>query len=366
MVNYIKRQKIKISENASGEDIIVNKIDILGSKDTAPSVYIQASMHAAELQGNAIIHELLNYFEKHQPLGNITIIPQCNPIGRDMLMGTSHLGRFDATNGDNWNRYYFNPEIDYDSFANKHINSDEKTYKKAFRELLHKEIDKLTQESQNLSRAKNLNYSMQKHALDADIILDLHTEDGLGIEYLYSPEYSNEAAAYLGFDDVLVTQNILGGALHNGALQYAGYVPWWSLQKSFAKLGKETKVLVDTYTLELGSQGCINEQRAIRKSKQILNYLIFKNVIDGKATKHEANYHGVDSYKQLYAPYGGLYEWQVSLGDIVEKGDRLGYCLQTSVNKKHEIIAPFKFKILGIHSQGAVQKHCHTFNVIKL
>ncbi|AHH47205.1 hypothetical protein X557_06480 [Francisella tularensis subsp. holarctica PHIT-FT049] len=51
---------------------------------------MQASMHASELQGNAVMIELLEYFKKYQPKGDVYLIPQCNPIGKDVFIGAGH------------------------------------------------------------------------------------------------------------------------------------------------------------------------------------------------------------------------------------------------------------------------------------
>ena len=99
MSNYISKQKIKVSQSSTGEDIYVDKITIKGSNSSAPSVYMQASMHASELQGNAVIMELLEYFKKYQPKGNVYLIAQCNPIGKDVFIGAGHQGRFDSATG---------------------------------------------------------------------------------------------------------------------------------------------------------------------------------------------------------------------------------------------------------------------------
>ncbi|MDE4965704.1 succinylglutamate desuccinylase, partial [Francisella tularensis subsp. holarctica] len=37
---------------------------------------MQTSMHASELQGNAVMIELLEYFKKYQPTGDVYLIPQ--------------------------------------------------------------------------------------------------------------------------------------------------------------------------------------------------------------------------------------------------------------------------------------------------
>ena len=66
MQNYISKQKIKVSQSSTGEDIFIEKITIEGKNTNAPNVYLQASMHASELQGNAVMIELLEYFNKYQ------------------------------------------------------------------------------------------------------------------------------------------------------------------------------------------------------------------------------------------------------------------------------------------------------------
>ena len=102
MQNYISKQKIKVSQSSTGEDIFIEKITIEGKNTNAPNVYLQASMHASELQGNAVMIELLEYFNKYQPEGRVIMIPQCNPIGMDHFQGAGHQGRFDSATGDNW------------------------------------------------------------------------------------------------------------------------------------------------------------------------------------------------------------------------------------------------------------------------
>lgn len=51
------------------------------------------------------------------------MIPQCNPIGKDAFIGAVHHDRLDSLTGDNFNRYYFYPKIDYTTFVKEHINS---------------------------------------------------------------------------------------------------------------------------------------------------------------------------------------------------------------------------------------------------
>ncbi|WP_116964603.1 succinylglutamate desuccinylase/aspartoacylase domain-containing protein [Fastidiosibacter lacustris] len=360
---YISEQKIKVGENAAGEAIEVTKLVIKGGDSAAKKVYIQASMHASEIQGNAVILVLLKYFKNKQPLGDITIIPQCNPIGRDMLIGAGHQGRFDSTNGDNWNRYYFKPDINYHDFAKTHLKSDMKVYKQALREVLYQQIDQALANQYMLSRAKRLNYTMQKHALEADIILDLHT-DTHSIDYLYSPAYAKNSAEKFGFEHVFLIENKC-----NGALDEAGFYPWWSLQRAFGELGRKEVVGVESFTLELGSEELINSQKAQMQALRILNYLAHHKVVQpysdsSNALSSRVTFHNEDNFKALHALYGGLYEWFIAPGDVIKKDQLVGRCLKMSSQTAISISFPFNGLVISINAKGALQQGSHLLNVV--
>jgi predicted deacylase len=57
-MNEIKKEAMHVGEMASGAALTVPVYRIKGHCD-APSVYIQANMHGAEVQGNAVIFQLL-------------------------------------------------------------------------------------------------------------------------------------------------------------------------------------------------------------------------------------------------------------------------------------------------------------------
>ena len=352
MQNYISKEKIKVSQSSTGDDIYIDKITVKGSYDFAPSVYLQASMHASELQGNAVLVELLEYFNQHQPNGDIYIIPQCNPIGMDMFIGAGHQGRFDSATGDNWNRYYFNPKINYESFVKEHINSSTLVYKKAFEELLQQEIAKELSNKWELSRAKRLNMLVQQEAQKADFVLDLHTDTD-AITYLYTPEYAKEDAEKFGYKHTLVVGNAFGGALDEAIC-----VPWWSLQLEFKKQGRDENVLKECFTLELGSEECVSKDDAIMQTQGVLNYLKHKKVINSVfATDRlhsEVIHHDLADYKHVKAVEGGLYEWFVKAGDSFEAGDLIGQYIQTSSMTRKDLTLPYKGTIISISMKGAV------------
>ncbi len=65
----------------------------------AVSAYLQSSLHGSELPGQAALHFLIPMLEKAEKEGridgNITVVPQANPIGSAQWQAHQHLGRFD-------------------------------------------------------------------------------------------------------------------------------------------------------------------------------------------------------------------------------------------------------------------------------
>ena len=358
--DYITEEKISVGQDASGTELEIKVIKIKGQNEQAPMIYMQASMHAAEIQGNAVIFELLQHFTQQRPLGDMMIIPQCNPIGLSHRSGAGHQGRFDAMNGDNWNRYYLQPNIDYYTFVKTHSTVKTENYKKAFKALLLDEINQALSEPYLLTRAKKMAYHLQKFAVQADIVLDFHT-DTCAIDYLYSPLYAKEDAKFFGCEHVLLIDNKFGGALDE-----AIFYPWWTLQKHFLQAGRNDTVLINSFTLELGSEEMICGRKAKHQTQGVLNYLANKQVInDAKGHKIKpSQFHNRDNFKAIYAPWGGLYEWFVQAGDEIKQNQVIGCCLQMSKNKSIDITMPFNAIIMSINGKGALPQNGHVMNLL--
>jgi predicted deacylase len=322
---------------------------------------MQASMHASELQGNTVMIQLMEYFRLHQPLGNVYLMPQCNPIGMDNFQGAGHQGRFDSATGDNWNRYYYNPEIDYKSFVNKHINSTTTEYKSAFEELLQAKITTELSNELYLSRARKLNLVVQKEAQKADYVLDLHTDTD-AITYLYTASSAKKSAELFGYKHTLVIPNECSGALDE-----AIFVPWWRLQQEFAKQGREEVILKEGFTLELGSEEDINFDDSIAQTQGVLNYLKAKGIIDSIFSTNRLHtiviHHDISNYKQIRAIEGGMYEWLVNAGDSFKADDIIGQYIQTSTMTKKELKLPVGGTIISIHTTGAICQGTQLLNL---
>ncbi|MEI8347369.1 MAG: succinylglutamate desuccinylase/aspartoacylase family protein, partial [Pseudomonadota bacterium] len=191
------RFEIPLKELPSGETLQLNVFRMV-SAIPGPFVHIQANIHGAEIQGNAVIYQLMSYFKNHPFRGTLQFIPQCNPMALNHKEGTHTLGRFSPVTGDNWNRNYADlshksfEEIafDFKTFTQSHTSASWDHIKKDFKHHLQMAAEKIIQNTMpyRLADHKLLALKLQSLAAPADIVLDLHTGP-VATRYLYAAEY---------------------------------------------------------------------------------------------------------------------------------------------------------------------------------
>ena len=76
-MNVICKEVMHVGEMASGAALTVPVYRIKGNEQ-GPDVYIQANMHGAEVQGNAVIFQLLEQLKTLELNGSITLVPYAN------------------------------------------------------------------------------------------------------------------------------------------------------------------------------------------------------------------------------------------------------------------------------------------------
>ena len=136
MINIFKKDLMHVGEMASGVKLTVPVYSYKPEASTAPNVYIQANMHGAEVQGNAVIFQLLELLKYCEIEANITLVPYANPIGCNHKNGEYTLGRFDPITGENWNRMYHFDEAIISPFVEGHIDASEAEIQTDFEQLL--------------------------------------------------------------------------------------------------------------------------------------------------------------------------------------------------------------------------------------
>jgi uncharacterized protein len=329
-MTQFSKEIMHVGEMASGAALTVPVYRLKGQSE-APSVYIQANMHGAEVQGNAVIFQLLELLRHTKIKGDITLVPYANPVGCNHKNGEYTLGRFDPITGVNWNRMYHFDESIIKPFVRESIGKDDKTIEANFKALMIDSIEqKLDHNIFGLTTGQRIAYQLQRLAHQADLVLDLHTGP-ISSKHLYCPEYAIESAKYFDIPHTLLIPNDF-----DGALDEATFCPWWKLEEAFAELGIKFSISSKTlnkesFTVELGSQEQIDLDVALEDAKSILSYLQYKGVIDTtiyqpqKMTRFACY---LKDYKAFYSPMGGMVDYLAEFGKPLKAGEPLARILR--------------------------------------
>ncbi len=330
-MNTFNKQVMHVGEMASGAKLTVPVYRYESSNTEAPAVYIQANMHGAEVQGNAVIFQLLELLKYCKIQGNITLVPYANPVACNHKNGEYTLGRFDPITGVNWNRmYHFNESV-IAPFAQQHLDAAEHEIQTNFQQLLLDQIEqKLDHNIWGLTTGQRIAYQLQRMAHQADIVLDLHTGP-ISSKHLYCPEYAKASANYFDIPHTIFIPNDF-----DGAMDEATFCPWWSLQQSFKAMGRDFVMgkgafAKESFTVELGSQEQIDLEVARQDALGILSYLQFKGVIESTEfipTKMIRYACYLKDYKALYSPMGGMVDFLAEFGKPLPAGEPLARILR--------------------------------------
>jgi len=245
---------------------------------SGPRVHLQAGVHADEIAGMLVLHQLLPRLQACQDQGLlrgcVTVVPQANPFGIGQFRQGKLLGRFHEATGQNFNRAFDH------SLA-------------------------MQRPASNLAQWQK---SLVQLAADADLVLDLHTDDE-ALPYLYIhrsfwPEQGLALAAALQVDVVIVWDDGGDGSFEETIINHAA-----------PQLAA---------TLELRGQADVSDALARQDAEALWNWLCISGVIDAVATIGEWQGEVVDMgcMETILAPRTGVLVFEKYLGDWVEEGER--------------------------------------------
>ncbi|GGI92161.1 succinylglutamate desuccinylase/aspartoacylase family protein [Shewanella gelidii] len=328
----------EVGELAAGQHLSIPVYRFGDAASDGLHVYIQANVHGAEVQGNAVIFQLMKRFESMDINGSITLVPLANPLGINQKSGEFTLGRFDPITGVNWNREYVAPDFDMSTWFAAHAHLDDAELFAAFRQELITGCKRQLDNDWGVSTGTRLAAELQQMAHQADIVLDLHTGPK-SAKHLYCPEYDLAAACYFSIPHTLVMPNEFAGAMDESA-----FYPWWQLSDIAAQHGRQIEVPVSAFTLELGNQERIDLIDAEIDAEGILAYLSHRHVIDDhvKPRKMRRNACALQDYKKLYAPMAGMVEYVAPLGKPIRAGQGLVNILRLDLYGTEQEIVEIK------------------------
>lgn len=324
-MNQFSKEYLVVAQNASGRNMNVPLYRFKG-KAPGPKVYIQSSIHGAEVQGNVVIYHLIQLLKNLAITGEVILVPNCNPVGTNIKAGEYTLGRFDPINGTNWNRgYYYNQAV-IEEFANTVTPSETNgSIKQRFRAEIKQRLEDKLADTWGVGLAQQLNLKLQQLAFDADYVIDLHNGP-VSTRHIYVPEYARESAKLFNIPHVILIPNEFAGALDE-----ATFCQWWTLQDCLRnRFGKDYNFEVEAFTLEMGSQEVINFSDGEYDATSILSFLNAKGCLSAaeySPQKMKRVAVTLNNYKILYTQQGGMVEYIAKPGEFIKKNQALAMVL---------------------------------------
>lgn len=324
---------IPLFQLASGEFLSLQVYKFIGAK-SGKKVYIQSNLHGAEIVGNAVIYQIIDFLttlNNTQIIGEIWLVPVCNPLAVNQRTHNFSTGRFNVYDSQNWNRIFWDYEEQHDDieeFARSQIGLDIDTIKYNFSQKIqtsfHRLLDKINAPS-SVQLTDKYRYKLQSLYLDADYVIDLHSHTGEGIEYLYYFQNREDSANLFLLDYSILFDEYDGDAFDESFIK-----PWLALEKTLLKLTGQKMIFdKEAWTLELGTGMQMNADSVSKGVRGIKNYLTQKSILEiqdltqSKTISHQTNFRSLSQLKKYWSPVGGMILSKAALGTSVNQGDLL-------------------------------------------
>ncbi|MFV3131747.1 succinylglutamate desuccinylase/aspartoacylase family protein [Niveispirillum sp. KHB5.9] len=309
-----------------------------GTQGARPKAYIQAGLHAGELPGLVVARHLLERLTaldaEGRIKGEVVLVPMANPIGLDQVLLGGHVGRFDLATGVNFNRAFADLA---DAVSVRLRPGDLGPDASANGRFIQAALANAAQALQPRTEADALRKLLLSHAVDADIVLDLHC-DSEAVMHLYTtpacwPLGVADLASRLEAKAVFLA-DVSGGEPFDEVCS----TPWDTLRARHG--GPETPVPVgcSAVTVELRGEGDVDDTLAAADAAALIDHLAWRGIIDMPAplvpdTSDLATpLAGVD---RVRAPVAGVALYHVALGDMVTAGRHVATVLDPFTGDRH-------------------------------
>ncbi|MGC1392995.1 MAG: succinylglutamate desuccinylase/aspartoacylase family protein [Coleofasciculaceae cyanobacterium] len=323
---------IPIQHLASGDRLFIQVYKFVGSQP-GKKAYIQSNLHGAEIVGNAIIHQLIEFLttlNDSQLIGEIWLVPACNPLSTNQRNHNFATGRYNVYDGKDWNRIFWDYEKeckDLEAFAKSQLALEPAEIKSNYLERIlacfEKELEKI-QSASGLPFNESYRYKLQSLCLDANYVIDIHSSSNQAIDYLYCFQSREESAKAFLLDCGILMNEYDGDAFDEAFMK-----PWLALEKKLAELGRNIQFDLESWTLECGSGMQMNPESVRKGVLGIKNYLAQKKVLHipefplAETHNHQVNLTIKSQVKKYYASTGGMIQSRVQLGSVVKAGQML-------------------------------------------
>jgi uncharacterized protein len=336
-------ETIPLRQMASGDRLFLQLYKFIGAQP-GKKVYIQSNLHGAEIAGNAVIQQLIEFLltinDTHLT-GEIWLVPVCNPMGTNERAQHFSPGRYCVYEAKDWNRIFWDYEKEADdlvAFTKSQLHNDLEVVRQNYLTIIKQQFAKNLEKINSFSSVpytELFRYKLQSISLDADYLIDLHSSNNQGLDYIYYFRNREESAKYFLLDLGILLDKYDGDAFDEAFIK-----PWLALEACFQDLGREIKFDIEAWTLELGAGMQMNLDSVAKGVRGVKNYLAQKGVLkipnfSSDTKTQDMNFVSSGNRKKYYAIAGGMIQSRIQLGSTVKTGEKLYQIL--SFNKESQL-----------------------------
>lgn len=344
----VSREVVSLPPGMSGETKEVTVIRF-GQPGAQPKAYLQAGLHADELPGMLVLRELATLLEtaasSGKIMGEIILVPVANPIGLAQRDFGILQGRFDAGSGVNFNREYPDLAAGIAQTIGLSLSEDPMANIAAIRSAMGAMLADMSPESELAA----LRHALLKLAHDADIVLDLHTDNEAQM-HLYTGSALWPDAADLAADidarAVLLCEESGGDPFDEACSS-----PWWKLASSFPDYPIPAACLAAT--VELRSSNDVEERQVRDDAAALMRFLARRGLVaesPGTLPRLLCEATELTAMQQVIADTEGVVVYCAQLGDLLREGDVVANIIDP-LGESTQVVATTEGRLFARHDQ---------------
>lgn len=246
-----------------------------GTPGATPKAYIQGALHADEVPAILVTRQLqqkLALLEAQGQLrGEIVLVPFANPLGLSQQVLGQHQGRFDLSDGRNFNRSFADLSQAAAAAVQDALGDDAARNTALIRAALRSAAQALAPGNS----ADDLRKHLLALAIDADVVLDLHCDTD-AVMHLYALTeqrvMAEQLGAALGAQAVLLATDSGGWPFDEACSR-----PWQLLQQHFT--ARPIDLACFAATVELRGEADTSHALAQRDADGLIDFLRRRGVL---------------------------------------------------------------------------------------
>lgn len=301
-----------------------------GTPGARPKAYIQAGLHADEVPGMLTALRLCDRLAAlgaaGEVAGEVVVLPACNPIALSQRVLAVSVGRFDLLDGQNFNRGYPALRPDVPGLGDE---------TEANTALVRAALRDAHAAGQPATPAQHLKHALLGLALDADVVLDLHT-DGEAAMHLYTltpaADTGRVLAGFLGAQALLLAEESGDDPFDEACSR-----PWLVLHQQ----NPAVPLACFAATVELRGQADVTGAYADADADALVEFLRWRGVLSGPAPVPPPGCEPTPlaGTEPLEAPIAGIVVYRRNVGDRVQPGDVVADIVDPVTGKAAEVRA---------------------------